>query len=108
MANTFKSSTFASPLAADTWQTLYTAPASTTTMVLGINIANASSGTIKVDLQVQKDSGDDPYIVYEMVIPAGSSFAFDSKYVLQESDVLRYRCDVANASQTIVSYMEIS
>ena len=70
MANTFKSKSFnGSSTAANTQMTVYTVPSSTTSIVIGLNLANISNSLISVDVQVVKNVGDDVYVAKSVPIP---------------------------------------
>ena len=53
MANTFKLKTLdKSTYTADTLETLYTVPGSTTAVVLGVSVTNITGSGIEVDIQI--------------------------------------------------------
>jgi len=59
MANTFKLKTFdGSSTAANAAMTVYTAPAATTTVVLGITLANITTNTIYATVLIENNDGD--------------------------------------------------
>lgn len=111
MANTFKSiSKTGSATAADTWMTLYTAPAATTSLVLQLGVSNISTATVSINVEIVKSVGDDVFIVKSMALPAGTSFEFGQgqKYVLATGDALRLKSDKANSIDLLTSVLEIT
>jgi hypothetical protein len=111
MANTFKSKTFTgASTAANTSMTVYTVPASTTAIVVSLNLANISNAMISVNVQVDKVSANDVYIAKSVPIPTGGSLELmtGNKYVLETGDVLKVTSTVANSLDSMLSIMEQS
>ena len=107
MANTFKRKVLAN---IDTsLATVYTVPSATTTVVIGLTLANVTSGTITADVQLVT-SGDDPYIVKDIPIPAGSSVEVMSgnKIVMETTDILKVLGSATNSVDATLSIMEIT
>ena len=101
MANTFKRA-LVSGTVAD--QTLYTVPASTTTVVIGITISNTTDILVYIDLKVGTK-----YILNDVPLPVGSTLgALDGKLVLEAADTLVGASSVAAGADFIVSYMEMT
>ncbi len=93
MANTFKLKTKAG---ATTLATVYTVPASTTAIVLGLVIGNTTSSAITSTITVSSDTSDtetnaDVELLTTGAIPAYSSIDVlsGSKLVLQTTDLLK-------------------
>jgi hypothetical protein len=113
MANTFKLKTKAN---IDTsLVAVYTVPASTTAVVIGLTLANITSGSITADVQVVSDTVDvetntDVYVVKAIPIPAGSSVEVmaGNKIVLQTTDVLKVLGSATNSVDATLSIMEIT
>ena len=77
MANTFKNKTFdGSSTIANSDMIPYTAPSSTTTVVIGLTVANTSNNQITVDIKL--DASTNIFLVKNLPIPAGSSFEYMS------------------------------
>jgi hypothetical protein len=113
MANTFKLKTKAGIDTSLT--TVYTVPSSTTTVVIGLTIANIKGSSVTADVQLVSDTDDtetnaDVYIVKNIPLPAGSSVEVMSgnKIVLQATDVIRVKGSVTDAVDAILSIMEIT
>ena len=94
-------------VAANTLHAVYFCPTSTTTKTVGIGLifSNVSTSQILVDLAI---NGVETML--DIPVPAGSSFEYHggNKIVLKSGDVLRARCDTANALNVYMSYMEIT
>jgi hypothetical protein len=111
MANTFKSKTFAGgSTSANTAMTVYTVPSTTTSIIVGLNLANIANSMIAIDVQIDKATGDDVYIAKSVPIPTGGSLELmtGNKYVLETGDVLKVTSTVANSLDSILSVMEQS
>ena len=117
MANTFKLKTFdGSSTAANTDMTIYTCPASTSTTVIGMTIANLTSSQITVDVKLESDTADtetnsNVFLLKDAPIPAGSALVpvgGDQKVVLQATDVIKVQSDTANSADTSMSVLEIT
>lgn len=109
MANTFKSKTFTgASTSANTGMTVYTVPSSTTSIVIGLNLANISNSLISVDVQVVKTVGDDVYVAKAVPIPTGGSLELmtGNKYVLETGDYIQVKSTVANSLDSMLSIME--
>lgn len=107
MANTFKNKVLAS--IGGTAQG-YTVPASTTTTVIGMAIANRTTSTIKVNAEVVDTSaGVTAYLVKDGIIAAGGNLVVvggDQKVVLETTDILRVSSDTASSADVVISMME--
>ena len=108
MANTFKSPTLdGSSIAANTSSTVYTTPSATTTVFLGIALANISASTIYASVLIEKAADDNIFYLKDIPLPTGSTVdALAGKLVLQTGDVLKVKSDTANSLDTILSIME--
>lgn len=108
MANTFKSYTKANIGTSIT--DAYTVPASTTTVCIGINVANTSGDQIFVDLKIDKSdvSADDIYLIRNMPLPNGASYEFiaGSKLVLETGDKIQVLSTAATSVDCLVSVLE--
>jgi len=111
MANTFKLKTKdGSSTAADTAMTIYTVPASTTTVVLGLTLSNLTGSAVYATVTIENNDGDNINFLKDVPIPTGSAMEVMSgnKVVLETSDVLKVTSDTANSIDTAFSIMEIT
>ena len=116
MANTFKVVTNdAMPTSASTPLALYTCPGSTTTVVLGLILANVHSASITASVQLTSSTaGSNPntnanvWLCKDVSIPVGSSLEVlsGSKVVLQTTDDILIDCSVTGKIDAALSIME--
>ena len=110
MANTFKLKTKAN--VGVTTVGIYTAPAATTTVVIGITLANTSGSGVKVGVAVSRtsDTKEDIKLLKNAPIPSGSSLEFMSgnKIVLETSDQINVDSDTNNSVDAALTIMEIT
>jgi len=103
MANTFSREITATTTAA-TPVTVYTAPAATTTVVIGFMISNLLASAVTVSIEVASTN-----MGTDIPIPAGSALsALDGKIVLEAADTITVECDTLNGVEIILSIMEIT
>ena len=89
---------------------IYTVPASTTTVIIGVTAANVSGQGINVGIGISRGAnGDDINILKNVPIPQGSSLEVmqGNKLVLQTTDVLKAKASTNSAVDIIVSLMEM-
>jgi hypothetical protein len=119
MANTFKVvSHDVMPASSGTPEDLYTCPGSTTTVVLGLVIANVHTSQVTASVKlVSTTSGGGrsatnttTFLLKDAPIPTGSSLEILSgnKVVLEASDKLQIDCSVTDKVSITLSIMEIS
>jgi len=108
MANNFKLKTKASVGVSTVG--IYTVPTATTTTVIGITLANVSGGGINVGVGVTRASSDNVSILKNVPIPQGSSLEVMSgnKLVLEATDTLTVKSDVASSLDVSVTIMEMT
>ena len=109
MANTFKNEVFnGSNTAASTDMNVYTVAASTTTVVIGLVLANTSSSQITASIKL--NAGSIVFLAKDIPIPSGSSFEYMSgnKIILQAGHSIKIQSDTANSADTCLSIMEIT
>ena len=108
MANTFKLKTKANVGTATS--DVYVVPSATTTVVIGVTLANTSGSSINVGVGVTRASTDDVNLMKNVPIPQGSSFEFMSgnKVVLETTDTLTAVSDVNNSLDVALTIMEIT
>ena len=111
MANTFKLKTKGGgAIAANTPMTVYTTPASTTTIVVGMTLSNLTANQIAATVSIENNDGANVTFLKDIPIPTGSAVEVMSgnKVVLETSDVLKVQSSVANSLDTVLSIMEIT
>ena len=109
MANTFKNKVFNGGTAsANSDMAVYTVPSSTTTVVIGLTLANTSSSQITADIKL--NAGDMVFLAKDIPIPAASSFEYmaGNKIVMETGHSLIVLSDTANSLDTVASIMEIT
>ncbi len=87
--------------------TVATSPA-TTSVVIGITLANRSGNQINCDLVLNVASGDDVYLIRNIPIPNGSSFEWmaGNKLVMEQGDKLQLKSDAASSLDVAISVLE--
>jgi hypothetical protein len=108
MANTFKNAVSS---AIGTSQTsVYTVPASTTSTVIGLTVANIHSSAITVDVVVTDTSATTSvYLVKAATVPVGGALVpvgGDQKIVLEATDIIKVTSNTASSADVIVSVLE--
>jgi len=102
MANTFLNYTSASVGTSPV--TTYTVGASTTAVVIGLNISNVTASQIAVDVQVAG-----VYLVKGVPIPANSAVSvLDGKIILETTNTVVVTSDAATSADVILSVLEQS
>ena len=102
MANTFKK--VATTDTGTSEVTLYTVPASTTTVVIGFMVANTTSTMVFADVSI-----GGAVLGSKIPIPVGSSLsALDGKIVLEAADTVKLTSSDATSLDSYLSIMEIS
>jgi len=111
MANSFKLKTFdGSSTAANTAMTVYTAPASTSTVVIGLTICNTTDYLTFIDVKISNADGQTVFLVRGAPVPSGGSIEImnGNKIVLETGDGIVVYSNASNSVDTIVSVMEQS
>tara|TARA_R100001129_G_scaffold94393_1_gene64292 strand:- start:8 stop:367 length:360 start_codon:yes stop_codon:yes gene_type:complete len=119
MANTFKVvSHDVMPASSGTPEDLYTCPGSTTTIILGMVLANVHTSQVTVSVKlVSTTSGGGraatnttTFLLKDAPLPVGSSLEILSgnKVVLEASDKIQIDCSVADKASVTMSIMEIT
>ena len=102
MANTFKN--YVSASVGTSAVTVYTVPSSTTSVVIGINVANRSASQITVDVQLGST-----YIIKAVPIPVASSLSvLDGKIIMETTETLVVTSSAASSADVILSVLEQS
>jgi hypothetical protein len=119
MANTFKVvSHDVMPASSGTPEDLYTCPGSTTTIILGMVLANVHTSQVTVSVKlVSTSSGGGrtatnttTFLLKDAPLPVGSSLEILSgnKVVLEAGDKIQIDCSVADKTSVTMSIMEIT
>ena len=118
MANTFKVvSHDVMPASAGMPEDLYTTPSSTTTIIIGLMLANVHTaqvtGTVQLvstTTQTSQTQNTTAHIVKDIPVPVGSSVEImaGNKIVLNVGDIVKIDCSVADKLSVTMSYMEIT
>ena len=108
MANTFKLKPKAN--VGNTTQNGYVVPSATTTVVIGITLANTSGSGCLVGVGITRPSTDDVKLLKNAPIPQGSSLEFMSgnKVVLETADTITVDSDTNNSVDATLTIMEIT
>ena len=108
MANTFKLKTKAN--VGVTTVGIYTAPAATTTVVIGITMANTAGSGVNVGVGITRASSEDIKLLKNAPLPQGSSLEFmaGNKIVLEATDTLTVDSDINNSVDAALTIMEIT
>ena len=108
MANTFKLKTKAN--VGVTTTNVYVVPSATTTVVIGVTLANTSGSSINVGIGINRGSSDDVKLMKNVPIPQGSSFEFmgGNKIVLETTDTIVAESDVNSSLDVALTIMEIT
>lgn len=90
--------------------TLYTAPLATTSLVKSLYISNTSTGSIYLDVVINKSGSAINYaLIQSASIPAQTSFQpVSDTLVLQTGDSIKINNSIISGSDTLLSYMEIT
>tara|TARA_R110000782_G_scaffold60865_7_gene125681 strand:+ start:1648 stop:1956 length:309 start_codon:yes stop_codon:yes gene_type:complete len=100
MANTFLNYTSASVGTSPV--TTYTVGASTTAVVIGLNLSNVTASQIAVDVQVAG-----VYLVKGVPIPANSAISvLDGKIILETTNTVVVTSSAATSADVILSVLE--
>ena len=109
MANTFKNKVYngANTSASDTMN-VYTVPSATTTVVIGLTLANTASGQITASIKLS--AGQTVFLAKDIPIHSGSAFEYmgGNKIVMEAGNSLIVQASAANSLDTVASIMEIT
>ena len=119
MANTFKVvSHDVMPASSGTPEDLYTTPSSTTTVVLGMVLANVHTSQVTASVKLVSDTSGGgrsatnttTFLLKDAPIPVGASLEILSgnKVVLETTDKIQIDCSVADKVSVTMSIMEIT
>ena len=106
MANTFKN--YLASSVGTSASTVYTVPGATTSVTIGMNIANITASQITVDAYITS-GGTDYYVVKSAPIPSGSALSvLDGKIILETTDTVVVTSSAATSADVILSVLEQS
>lgn len=90
--------------------TVYTAPASTTTTLIGLSLANIITSQITVDVTLTDQSaGTTVHLIKNAPLPTGSTLVVvggDQKVVLEESDFIQVQASDGSSVDVVLSMLE--
>ena len=100
MAQTFKN--YASSSIGTTPTTVYTVASATTSILIGVNLANRTASQITVSAQLGTT-----YIVKDAPIPSGGALSvLEGKIIAEAADTIVVTSDTASSCDAIVSVLE--
>ena len=119
MANTFKVvSHDVMPASSGTPEDLYTTPSSTTTIILGMVLANVHTSQVTASVKLVSDTSGGgrtatnttTFLLKDAPLPVGSSLEIlaGNKVVLETTDKIQIDCSVADKASVTMSIMEIT
>jgi len=119
MANTFRVvSHDVMPASAGTPEDLYTTPSSTTTVVIGLNIANVHTAQVTASVKLVSDTSGGgrtatnttTFLAKDVPLAVGQSknVLIGGKVVLETTDKIQIDCSVADKVSVTMSIMEIT
>jgi hypothetical protein len=89
--------------------TITTAVAANTAQTLiGLSLANTSSGNINVSAKLNKNGGTSAHLIKDATVLPGGALAIvggDQKVVLEEGDTITAWSNTANAADVALSYL---
>jgi len=109
MANTFKNKVYSGAnTSANALVSVYTTPSSTTTVVIGLTLANTTTSQITADIKL--NTGQSVFLAKNIPIPSGSSFEYmaGNKIIMEAGHTLQVSSNTANSLDTVASIMEIT
>ena len=118
MANTFKLTTRdVAPASAGTFEEIYDCPDNTTSVVIGLSLANVHTAQVTASVKLVSTTNQSgstqnttAHLIKDVPIPVGSSVEIMSgnKIVLNADDRITVDCSVADKVSVTMSYMEIT
>ena len=109
MANTLKNAVYnGANTSANANMAVYTAPASTRAVVIGLTLANTASSQITASIKLS--AGQTVFLAKNIPIPSGSSFEFmaGNKIIMLTGNTISVSSNTANSLDTVFSFMEIT
>ena len=116
MANTFKLTTRdVAPASAGSFEEIYDCPDNTTSIVLGLTLANVHTAQVTASVQLVSTTNQSgsttnttAHLIKDVPIPVGSTFELlqGNKIVANAGDIIKVACSVADKVSVTMSYME--
>ena len=109
MANSFKSKT--DTAIGTSAATLYTCPAATTGIILGLALTNKTDNSVNASVQLTDTSASiSPLLLNEVTIPANTTLEVfaGQKYVLETGDILKVQASAATSLDAVLGLMQIT
>ena len=110
MANTFKNASVAN-VANGSYSLLYTSTG-TTTVVLGLSLANKTTNAVTVQCRFTdvSDSNATRQLLENVSIPANTTLEVfaGQKYILETGDKLELQCNTGSALDAVLGVMQIT
>ena len=109
MPNTFKVKTKKNIGTADS--AVYTCPGATATTIIGLNLANTTSGAVTSDITLLNADGDSCKILKTAPISTGGALVAvggDQKLVMEAGDVIQVKSSTASSIEVTLSILEIT
>ncbi len=115
MANTFKNASSKS-VNHSAFETLYTCPAATTAIILGLALTNKTSAAVNVSVQMIDSSASgsaadkERLLLNEVSIPANTTLEVlaGQKYVLEATDILKVKAGTTTSLDAVLGLMQIT
>lgn len=112
MANVLKSITYSGNTNyanAYTYDTVYTVPTGTTSIIIGFAIANLKTDIVTISTQVfDSDLTQNVHFIKDVTIAAGSTLEVmgGNKIILNANDVIKMSADASNSFDVMLSLVE--
>ena len=109
MPNTFKVKTKKNIGTADS--AVYTCPGGTATTIIGLNLANTTSGAVTSDITLLNNDGDSCKILKPAPISVGGALVAiggDQKLVMEATDIIKVKSSAATSIDVALSILEIT
>lgn len=108
MANTFKNATLKANTSGSS-DTIYTAPAATTSLIHGLYISNTGSETVRVDLKMlDASAATTSSLLTGGPIMPGGTLVWDKPINLEASDSIRITPDKNSITEVVASVLQIT
>ena len=108
MANSFKLKTKTG--IGVTSENVYVVPVATTSTIIGITLANISGAGCLINVGIDRATADNVKLLKNVPLPQGSTLEFmqGNKIVLETTDTITAKSDVANSLDIALTIMEIT
>jgi len=108
MANTFKANLRANIITSG--NTVYTCPSATQSTLIGLSLANKSSGTVTANAYITRSSVDYALICMAPILSGSSLIVVgaEQKVVLEANDILKVVASANGSVDCVASLLEIT